>query len=240
MSKKINTVAAAQKSVTELDKACTVALTKYKTIKADANAKAAVLAAAKNEMDKALSAYNDRVLAERYAGFRAGEVNPFIALFTAGEWGKRRYSTQEDAFVDAPARHDVLDFIKSSAAHGVEVCSKANVETKLDLLTASIRDRVTEELAQEKDVHVSIKDIVKALQALMDVIALPSFERGGQKVTVYARPKDARFLCACAVKASRKLGGVEVLSANKIAAYVTDVYNTQIRHAEYTVENAGK
>lgn len=238
MAKK-NTVAIInEKTIEELDKACSVALTAYKAVKSDKDAKASELDAAKTAMDKSIDAYNARVLSSQYAGFRSGDVNPFIALFTAGTWDKRKYSTKDDAFTSTPVRLDVFDFISCSEELKVPVCSKNSLKTKLDLLTASIRDRVTEELAQSQDIHVSIGAIVKALQGVMDVMAVPEFEVNGQKVKVYARPKDARFLCACASKASRKLGGVEVLKAEKLAAYITDVYFKQINHEDYSVEIA--
>lgn len=237
MAKK-NTVIINEKTIEELDNACSVALTNYKTIKANSDAKASELTAARDAMDKSISAYNDRVLASLYAGFRSGEVNPFVALFAAGTWDKRKYSAKEDTFVSMSVRLDVFDFIACSEELHNPVCSKSAVKTKLDLLSASVRDRVAEELAQAKDIHVSIGAIVKALQGVMDVLEVPEFEIKGQKAKVYARPKDARFLCACSSKASRKLGGVEVLKAEKIAAYITDIYFKQINHEDYNVEVA--
>ena len=225
-------------SIEDLDKVCTSALNAFKAVKLNKDAKASEVEAAKAAMDKAISAYNERVLAARYSAFRNGEVNPLIALFTAGTWDKRKYSAKEEDFMSTPVRFDVFDFIVSSEElKNPVITSSATLRSKLGMLTASIRDRVTEELAQVEDINVSIGAIVKALQAVMDVLALPEFEVGGKKVKVYARPKDVRFLCACSTKASRKLGNVEVLSETKIAAYITDVFYKQITHEEYVVDS---
>lgn len=237
MSKKNIAAQIIGKSIDACDKECTAALEAYRAVKNDVNAKASALTLASSNLEKAISAYNDRVLGDKYAGFRASDANSFMELFVAGTWEKRRYSQKDDALVSSPVRYDVLDFIKASETLGAPVgCSKTRLTVALEALVAAIKQRVMDELSQSEDVHVSIGEIVKKLQAVMDVLEVPEFELNGKKVNIYARPKDARFLCACATKASRKLGKVEVIKSEKIAAYVTDVYYAQVNHEEYTVE----
>lgn len=235
MSKKITNTTATT-SIEKLDTACTSALAKYKELRGNKDTKAAALTAAAQEMDKAISAYNERVLAGCYSGFRASESNSLVELFVAGTWDKRRYSSKDDAFVTVPVRHDVLDFVTCSDALGNPVCDKTRLSVALEGLVSAVRQRVVDEMAQVEDVHVSIGEIVRKLQAVMDVLAVPEFEVGGQKAHVYARPKDARFLCTAAVKASRAVGKLEVCKASKIAAFITDVYYVQMNHEEYKVE----
>lgn len=226
-----------QKSIEQLDAACTLALTNYRSKRDDAEAKASDLAAAEGALKTAISDYNARVLASQYAGFRAAP-SPIVAMFTVGTWARRKYSAKRDEFVSNAVRLDIFDFSVCSEELKNPVCNIANLKTALAALTDAIAARVDAELRQDKDTGVSIAAIVKALQGVMDVFAVPEFEANGKKVKVYARPKDARFLCACATRVSRTLGSVEVLKPEKVAAFVTDVYYTQINHAEYTVKAA--
>ncbi len=211
------------------------ALSDYRLAVQNKDIKASDLNAAKEALDKSILSHNNHVLREIYDSCIINE-QPFVKFFTMGTWEKMRYSSRTNSLETSNVRLDVLDFIKDAAEHKNDLVNMSVFKAAMDSLVASIRLHVTAEMNGDEDINVSNTEIVNKLQAVMDCIKLPEFEGDAGHVKVYARPKDAKFLKMVSVKAAKEIGKIEVLKADKIAAYVMDVYHVQINHEQYKVK----
>jgi len=173
------------------------------------------------DMDSAFADYNKGLLADNYA-----TMTTLADVFTRrhysplhSQWDKKNNSFKAVARV---TRFNALDFVKEKK---LDTTFPEKVKALSDKLSAFIKSEVTYDGKGKK--AVSVKEVVPALQAVMDCVNIEG---------VIARNRDVRFLAYTVSGGSASIGSLRIVDPARVATMLIDVYAVQTTGGVYDFE----
>ena len=194
----------------------------------NAKVTAAVSLAAKESMDKAYSAYNDKVKKNAYSLALASE-SPIAYLCKARNYSSAHARCDKNGVVSnvfRSTRFDLLDFIAYAKSKNINlpVAGSDDFKAKLKVFAEKLSDYVLACIRKEE--VTNIKQAVESLEAVCRCIGVPG---------VHGRKKDVRFMGFVATRA-KELGVLSTIDDKAVVPFIMDMYHVQLLKKEYAFE----
>ena len=175
---------------------------------------------AMDNMDTTFSKYNAQQLAAQYE-----TMNTLADLFKRGhyspihpQWDKKNNTFKP---VARATRFNALDWVEKKKVDTTFPQKVKDLSTKL---AAFIKSEVQYDGGKKM---VPVKEVVPALQAVMDCVGLDG---------VIARNRDVRFLAYTVSGGSTTIGSLREVDPARVATMLIDVYAVQMAGGEYDFE----
>ena len=173
------------------------------------------------DMDTTFAKYNQALIAAAYEEMKTpadvmkrGHYSPLHP-----QWDKKNNTFKA---VPRVTRLNVLDFIKEKK---IESALPEKIKALTEKLTAFIRSEIQYDGHGKKTVNV--KEVLPALQAVMDEIGIEN---------MIARNRDARFLAYACTGGSGSIGSLREINPARVATMLVDVYTVQLSGGAYDFE----
>lgn len=174
-----------------------------------------------DDMDSAFSGYNKGLLAAAYEAMNTPADVMKRAHYSPlhSQWDKKNNTFKA---VPRVTRLNVLDFLKEKKVD-------STLPVKITDLTAKLAAFIRSEI--QYDGHgkktVNVKEVLPALQAVMDEIGIEN---------MIARNRDARFLAYACTGGSGSIGSLREINPARVATMLVDVYTVQLSGGAYDFE----
>ena len=180
---------------------------------------------AMDEMDSTFELYNRQQLSNQYH-----EMKTLEQLFKRGyyspvhsQWDKKNNTFKA---VSRVTRFNALDFV---GVKKIDTTFPQKIKTLAEKMAAFIKSEVQYDNNGGKKA-VNIKEIVPALQAVMDCVGIEG---------VIARNRDVRFLAYACTGGSGSIGSLREVNPSRVATMLVDVYAVQMNNGVYDFEKKG-